>query len=122
MNIFQSIEQFLQSEAGAAVLQTVQTQVLPSASQRVLAMARNTVDGIIADEIEHGDPARTEAQVVDDIDGRIWHNARPVLGWAGFSVDVLRRQPADDQPIRDLIAQHLAALAVKESSPASGGG
>lgn len=111
-NIFQSIENFLQSEAGQAVAQAAAAP----AAQRVLTLAQNTVDGLIADEVQNGDPSRSEQAVVDDIDGRVWHNARGVLGWAGFTVDILRHQPSIDGPIRALITQRLTALAEKEPS------
>ena len=90
----------------------LQQSIFAAAGQRVLAAAALTVDSIIADEIQNGAPDRTEQEVIDDIDGRLWHNARH---YAGFAVDILRNDSAVDGPLRTLITARLTALA--ESLP-----
>ena len=90
----------------------LQQNIFAAAGQRVLAAAALTVDSIIADEIQNGTPDRTEQEVIDDIDGRLWHNARH---YVGFAVDFLRNDSAVDGPLRTLITARLTALA--ESLP-----
>ena len=90
----------------------LQQNIFAAAGQRVLATAALTVDSIIADEVQNGAPDRTEQEVIDDIDGRLWHNARH---YVGFAVDILRNDTAVDGPLRTLITARLTALA--ESLP-----
>ena len=107
-NAWGQIQNLFRSPFGHQLQQTI----FDAAGQRVLASAALTVDGIIADEIEFGAPGRTVQQVVDDIDGRVWHNARH---YVGFAVDILRNDTAVDGPLRSLITSRLTALA--ESLP-----
>ena len=90
----------------------LEQNIFAAAGQRVLASAALTVDSIIADEVQNGAPDRTEQEVIDDIDGRLWHNARH---YVGFAVDFLRNDSAVDGPLRTLITARLTALA--ESLP-----
>jgi hypothetical protein len=109
MNIFQTFESFVMHSGGGGQLQSI---ILSEVAPRVLSAAESTVDGIIADEIKHGDDTRTEQAIIDDIDGRIWHSARLYLKWAGFVVDIARNQPSVDGPIRQLITARLTAIAI----------
>ena len=86
----------------------LEQNIFAAAGQRVLASAALTIDGILADEIQNGAPNRTEQEVIDDIDGRMWHNARQ---YVGFAVDFLRNDTAVDGPLRTLITARLVALA-----------
>lgn len=88
--------------------QGIEQQVMGAAGQRIIAAASLTVDGIIQDEIANGETGRTEQQVVDDIDGRLWHNARHIVG---FAVDFLRQDGQIDGPLRALILARLNAAA-----------
>ena len=102
MSIFDDLSTFLKSSFAKTAVQTLYA----SAGQRVLASAQLEINGIITDEMKNGQPGRTQQQVIDDIDGRIWHNARAYIGAA---VDVVRSDAGVDGPIRELVTSTLMA-------------
>ena len=106
-DILSSIEAFAASEEGAPLV--------AMAFGKAQSLASNILGGLIATEIQNNKDA-TEQEIVDNVDGDLWHMARRKLGFLGFTVDILRSNQTYDGPLRSLIAAELAQRAVNSKS------
>jgi hypothetical protein len=110
MNFFNALQSLAQSEEGQIFIPLAEWKIKQ-------LLTHDVVDPLIA-AYDRAHPQAGESEMVESIDGSLWHETRQNIGPFSIAVDIARNVPTVDGPVRAFILSRLAALAaVQEETP-----